>query len=186
MTLHVPQPVRARLPEVSLVARLVLAGVFAYASLTKIGDPQATVRAVRAYELLPNSVEVPLGYALPAFELALAVLLLLGVALRFAGVVAAVIMLAFVGGISSAWARGLQIDCGCFGGGGPTDDPQYGLELFRDGAFLLLAVLVAVLPVSRWALDPAPVPRPPGEGGDEPGGETSRAEQRRQRTERAH
>lgn len=182
MRLHLPPPVRARLPEASLVARLVLAGVFAYASLTKIGEPQATVRAVRAYELLPNSVEVPLGYALPAVELALAALLLLGVALRFAGVVAAVIMLAFIGGISSAWARGLQIDCGCFGGGGPTDDPQYGTELLRDGGFLLLALLVALVPFSRWSLDPAPVPRPP----EEPAVDASRAEQRRQRTERAH
>ena len=177
-----PPWLRTRLPDVSLVARLVLAGVFAYAALTKIGDPQATVRAVRAYELLPNSVEVPLGYALPAFELALAALLVAGVALRLAGVVSAVIMLAFVGGISSAWARGLSIDCGCFGGGGQTDDPQYLTELLRDGGLFLLAVLVAVIPVSRWALDPAPVQQPP----DEISPEASRNEQRKHRTERAH
>ena len=27
-------------------------------------------------------------------------------------------MVAFIIGISQAWARGLTIDCGCFGGGG--------------------------------------------------------------------
>jgi len=182
VNVQMPARVRAQLPNVSLVARVVLAGVFAYAALTKIGDPQATVRAVRAYELLPNSVEVPLGYALPAFELALAVLLLAGVALRLAGIVSAVIMLAFVGGITSAWARGLTIDCGCFGGGGQTDDPQYLVEILRDSGLLLLAVLVAVIPVSRWALDPAPVQRPP----DEISPEASRAEQRKHRAERAH
>ena len=47
--------------------------------------------------------------------------LLCGLVTRVAAVVSAVLQLAFIIGISSAWARGLQIDCGCFGGGGgPT------------------------------------------------------------------
>lgn len=182
MRVALPDRVRPALPWAALGARVVLAGVLAYAAITKIGDPQATVRAVRAYELLPNSVEVPLGYALPAFELVLAALLLAGVALRLAGTLSAVLMLAFVAGVSSAWARGLEIDCGCFGGGGPTDDPQYTLELFRDGGLLLLAVLVAVVPRSRYAVDPPPVPRPP----ETMSPEGNRAEQRRHRADQAH
>lgn len=182
MTVTLPPRLRALLPTISLVARVVLAGVLAYASLTKIGDPQKTVRAVRAYELLPNAVEVPLGYALPAFELALAVLLLAGVALRLAGATSALIMLAFVGGITSAWARGLKIDCGCFGGGGPTDDPAYLVEILRDGGLFLLGVLVAVVPRSRYALDPAPVERP----ADVLSPEASRHDQRKHRADVAH
>lgn len=177
-----PPRFRSSLPVIGLVARLVLGGVLAYAALTKVGDPQATVRAVRAYELLPNAVEVPLGYALPAFELALAALLLAGVALRLAGIASAVLMLAFVGGIISAWVRGLKIDCGCFGGGGPTEDPAYLLEIFRDGGLVALGVLVAVLPRSRYSLDPAPVLRPP----DALPAAASRHDQRRHRADVAH
>lgn len=141
----------------SLAGRVLLTAVFGYAALTKIGDPAATVRAVRAYQLLPEALAVPVGYALPAVELALAALLLLGVATRLMALFSSVLMLVFIAGVASAWARGLKIDCGCFGGGGVTDNPQYALELFRDGAILAVAAAVVLIPRSRFALDPTPV-----------------------------
>ena len=55
--------------------------------------------------------------------------------------------------MSSAWARGLSIDCGCFGGGGATSDPQYLPEILRDLLFLGLATWLVAFPASRWALD---------------------------------
>ena len=47
-------------------------------------------------------------------------LLLAGLLTRGAAAVAGLLMLVFVAGIASAWARGLSIDCGCFGTGGPV------------------------------------------------------------------
>jgi len=64
-------------------------------------------------------------------------------------------MLAFVVGIASAWARGLRIDCGCFGSGGELaagQDPTYGLELARDAALMVIAVLLTRWPAGRLAL----------------------------------
>ena len=151
---------------VSLIGRLILAGVLGYAALTKIGDPAGTVRAVRAYRILPDSLAGPFGHALPWVELAVAVLLLIGFGLRVAGAAATLLMAMFVGGIVSAAARGLQIDCGCFGGGGVTADPHYAGEIIRDLLLLAVAVAVTLIPRSRWALDPNPpaaVP-PAGEG----------------------
>lgn len=136
--------------------RLILAGVFALAALTKITDPAASVRAVRAYDLLPTWLETAVGRGLPTLELVLAGALVLGVALRFAAVVAAGLLAVFTAGIISAAARGLQIDCGCFGGGGPTDDPQYAGEIVRDVALFALAVGLAVIGRSRLAVDPKP------------------------------
>jgi protein-disulfide isomerase len=149
------------LSRVSLACRLVLAGVLGYAAITKIGDPAATVRAVRAYQILPESLVTPFGHALPWVELAVAALLVVGLAVRVAGAVGAVLMAMFVGGIASAWARGLRIDCGCFGGGGATAHPHYLGELLRDLLLLAVAVAVAVIPTTRLAVDPqppAPVP----------------------------
>lgn len=156
-----PAPQRAAeqgwLGYASLAGRLVLAAVLGYAAMTKIGDPATMVRAVRAYQLLPEGLATTVGYALPAVELALAVLLVLGVSTRLVSSAVAVIMAIFIGGITSAWVRGLKIDCGCFGGGGVTKNPQYGVELFRDGALVAIAVAVALIPLSRFALDPKPV-----------------------------
>jgi len=60
-----------------------------------------------------------------------------------------------VAGTASVWARGLQIDCGCFGGGGQAaaDATRYLREMGRDGLFLCLAILVAAGAPSRLALD---------------------------------
>jgi uncharacterized membrane protein YphA (DoxX/SURF4 family) len=142
-------------PWCSTVARLVLAGVWAWAGVAKVGDPDASVRAVRAYEILPETIVKPFAWGLPFVELALAALLLLGLATRPAAWVSAGLLLVFVAGTAAAWARGLQIDCGCFGGGGAAaaDGPRYLRELGRDGLFLCLAILVAAGTPSRVALD---------------------------------
>ena len=129
---------------VTTVARLLLAGVLIVAGWGKIGTPVLSVQAVKAYELLPYSLATVVGYGLPILEIVLGVLLIVGLLTRVAGVVSALLMLAFVIGIASAWARGLRIDCGCFGGGGPLKagvEPNYLFDIVRDFGFFVLGVL---------------------------------------------
>src|SRR5262245_1372792 len=96
-------------PWVSTVARLVLAGVLFTAGGAKIADPNQSVAAVNAYDLFPSGVAKLIGYGLPFLEIALGILLLLGLATRFAAAATAGLMVAFIGGVASAWARGLSI-----------------------------------------------------------------------------
>ncbi len=112
--------------------------------------------AVRAFRLLPNTIEPVVGAALPMVEIALGVTLLIGFATRFGAAVSAVLQVAFLIGIISAAARGLRIDCGCFGGGGDLtaeQSTQYLREIVRDSALLLIAALLAIWPASRFSLD---------------------------------
>ena len=139
----------------SLAGRLTLAAVLLIASLGKIADPAATVRAVRAYEILPNGLASVVGHALPSVELAVAALLLVGLAVRATAALTALLLAVFVAGIVSADVRGLSIDCGCFGGGGATAHPHYAGEIARDLVLLAVAVGVAVTRRSALALDPA-------------------------------
>ena len=141
------------LPWGSLVARLVGAGVFGYAGIAKIGDPAAGVRAVRAYRILPEGLVHPVAYGLPAFEIVLAVLLLVGIATRFVGAVAAGLLAVFIGGVASAGLRGLRIDCGCFGGGGDVEQTHYLLEIGRDSLLLLALLAVVFAKSSRFSID---------------------------------
>jgi uncharacterized membrane protein YphA (DoxX/SURF4 family) len=150
-----PRPVDLTALAVT-VARLVLGGVWIAAGAAKVTDLDASVRAVRAYRLLPETVAQVVGAGLPMVEILLGVLLIVGAGVRVSAVVSAVLMSAFVVGIASAWARGLRIDCGCFGSGGELaagEDPTYGLELARDAGLLLLSLLVAARPPGRLAID---------------------------------
>ena len=139
----------------STAARLVLGGVFLVAGGLKVIDPQSSVAAVRAYRLLPSSLVTIVGWGLPFAEIALGVLLLAGVATRLVAVASAVFLLVFIAAVASAAARGLSIDCGCFGGGGDVAPGQtaYGTEIVRDVGLLLLAVWLVWHPRSRLTLD---------------------------------
>lgn len=148
-----------------MLARITLAGVWVYAAATKIGDPDAAVRAVRAYDVVPEVLVDPLAWGLPAIELVLAALLVVGIATRPAAWTSVVILGVFIVGIASAWSRGLQIECGCFGGGGPADVDgfDYALDIARDLAFIALALVVALGPEDRLRLGSRlPASRRPG------------------------
>ncbi len=138
-----------------LLARVVTGGVWIYAGALKLPDPDASVAAVRAYQLLPGESAVAVGHLLPILEVVVGGMLVLGVLVRGTAVVSALLFVAFVVGIASVWARGIEIDCGCFGGGGydPDATSEYPWEIARDTGLLALSVFLVWLPGSRWALD---------------------------------
>ncbi|GAA1502052.1 MauE/DoxX family redox-associated membrane protein [Nocardioides humi] len=146
---------RGTLAWAGLAARLVTGGVWIVAGALKITEPDASIAAVRAYQLLPSSVAEAVGLALPAVELAVGLALVLGVLTRGAAVVSALLFAAFIIGIASVWARGIEIDCGCFGGGGtkPGAASAYPWEIARDAALLAASLLVASVRRTRLALD---------------------------------
>lgn len=152
--------VRRALPGLSTAVRLALALVWGWAGWTKIQDPAASVQAVRAYRILPEALVTPVGHGMPALELAFAGLLLAGLRVRLAAVLSALLLTGFLAGIVQAWARGLSIDCGCFGGGGEVDsaDTHYLREVLRDAGLLVLSAWAARWPVSRFSLDAALAP----------------------------
>ena len=138
-----------------LLARLVTGGVWIVAGAVKLPDPAQSVAAVRAYQLLPSSLVTPVGQLLPVIEIVVGVCLVLGILTRGAAVVSALLFVAFIIGIASVWARGINIDCGCFGGGGADPDAasNYPWEIARDVALLAASLFVAWLPSTRLALD---------------------------------
>jgi uncharacterized membrane protein YphA (DoxX/SURF4 family) len=143
------------LPWVGLLSRLILGGVLLAAGLLKYQHLDKSQMAVRAYELLPVSLANILGIVLPFVEIAVGVLLVIGAAIRISALVGGVLMGAFMIGIAQAWARGLSIDCGCFGGGGQVEPgtANYLPELLRDGGLALLAIYLLRYPQSKFGLD---------------------------------
>jgi uncharacterized membrane protein YphA (DoxX/SURF4 family) len=139
-----------------LLARVVLGGTFLVAGGAKVRDLAESVRAVHAFQILPYEASKLVGAALPFVEMALGLLLLVGLATRLAAALSAVLQAAFIVGIAAAWIRGLRIDCGCFGGGGQLgagESPTYFGDIARDVGLLALAVYLVWRPRTRLAVD---------------------------------
>jgi uncharacterized membrane protein YphA (DoxX/SURF4 family) len=145
-------------PWVLLVIRLGIAAVALAAALPKLADLAASQRATAAYQVMPVMMSNIVGAMLPVIELAVGIALLVGLLTRYAAAVFGLLMVAFIAGIAQAWARGLTIDCGCFGGGGelpPGTAATYGLDIVRDLVFLAGAAIVVRWPRSALSLDRA-------------------------------
>ena len=141
-----------RHPAVHWLLALAVGGVFVYASLSKIADPQAFAKIIYHYQLIGPSASlgfVPanlLAVALPWLELIAGVLLISGVWRREAAWLTALMLAVFVIAVASALFRGIDIqNCGCFAL--DASGRAAGWKLIAgDLALLIAAVVVAYVP----------------------------------------
>jgi len=145
-------------PWLGLISRLVLGGVLFIAGYLKVGTPDKSQMAVRAYEVLPISLANLIGLLLPYVEIGIGLLLILGVYTRISAALGGAIMVVFIVAIAQAWARGLTIDCGCFGGGGQVaaSETKYLSEIIRDTGLVLLALYLIRYPNTKFSIDKSP------------------------------
>ena len=92
-----------------------LAAIFFYAGSRKFLQPAAFLVDVQSFHLLPRALSDGVAYYLPALEIAAAAGMGWPRFRQEACVILAVLTLVFIVALSSAWVRGLDISCGCFG-----------------------------------------------------------------------
>jgi uncharacterized membrane protein YphA (DoxX/SURF4 family) len=133
---------------VALVARLVLAAVFAVAGIAKLADGDGARRALRAFQV-PEPLVAGLAIFLPLAELATAGLLVPAATARWGAAAAVALLAVFSLAITTALARRRQPDCGCCGR--LHSSPASPRSLVRNGALAALALVVLTQPVlSGW------------------------------------
>lgn len=152
-------------PWIGLVCRLTLGGVLFVAGYLKVDKLEVSQMAVRSYELLPIPIANFLGQTLPFFEVVIGLLLIVGAATRAVAALGGFTMFIFIIAIAQAWARGLSIDCGCFGGGGAVapGETRYLQEILRDAGLVAMALFLIRYPVSKFSIDKAPKQSSAGE-----------------------
>ena len=145
-------------PWIGLLSRLTLGGVLFVAGYLKVDKLEVSQMAVRSYELLPIPIANFLGQTLPFFEVVVGLLLILGAATRAVAALGGFTMFIFIIAIAQAWVRGLNIDCGCFGGGGTVDPGQtrYLQEILRDAGLVALALFLVRYPITKFSIDKTP------------------------------
>ena len=121
-----------------LACRLAVGGIFIYASLDKLGHPQAFAEVIHHYRLVPYPLLHLSAHLLPVVEILTGSALVLGLGRRGAALLAGIMTVVFMAAITSALIRNLDISCGCFN----TDGGHaVGLDLlFRDTILLLLCL----------------------------------------------
>ena len=139
------------LPWAGLAVRLLAGAIWLTAGIAKILDLEHFHAQVALYKLLPHVFVQPFAYALPFVEVFAGFYLLVGLFTRATAIFTCVLMVAFLIAQIQAWARGLQLDCGCFGA---LAHQSVGFwSIARDMALGIPGLVVAIWPSRRYSLD---------------------------------
>lgn len=116
-----------------LILRIALGAIFVYAAWTKLHEPwELFALAISSYDVLPMPGVELVARGLPWLELLIGLLLIAGRWMRVATTVMSLLLLVFFGLMVRAFAKGMEISCGCFG---PGEIISW-RTLLRDGSLL--------------------------------------------------
>jgi len=125
-----------------LVLRAILAFVFIYAAILKIAEPGDFSQAIANYKLLPDNFINILAIILPWIEISAGLLLLFGVAVKENSIIISGMLVIFIIAIAISLARGLNIDCGCFG---TANGNELGsIKLFQNIGLLAIGIILII------------------------------------------
>lgn len=128
--------------DVGYLSALVLAALFTWAGIAKLGARRRTTRTFRSLGL-PGADTLAVG--VPVAELALALGLVVVPGWAAAGALA--LLAAFSVFLGNAIRAGVEVGCGCFGSA--ATDPVSPVELVRNGLLGLAALLALAAPAPR-------------------------------------
>jgi hypothetical protein len=102
-------------PMIARVAEILLGVVFLISGGLKAWAPAQFYESIEGYQILPSVVALGLAYYLPYLEIVVGLGLVARVkALECAWIVSGLVGI-FLMALASAWFRGLDVECGCFG-----------------------------------------------------------------------
>ena len=117
-----------------LIFRVIVSFVFIYAGIEKISNPAGFSDAINNYRILPLITVNFFAITLPWIELIAGVLILFGISVKENSFVITVLLVVFLIAIIISLARGLNIECGCFG---TLSGTRIGLEKIIENLVLL-------------------------------------------------
>jgi len=121
--------------QITLVLRLLFGAVFIWSGIAKLKDPISFAEAVRNFQIVGDPIAPALALFIPWVEIIAGIAVMIGKGVRGGSGILLASLIVFTVAIGVAWARGLDISCGCFGGSGAVNYP---LKISQN--FLLLAM----------------------------------------------
>lgn len=127
---------RGWLHYVAIVLAVIFGGVFVWSGFLKAQDPGAFIISVRSFRILHDPYAAWLALFLPWLEIFAGLAVITGLGRRGGLLLLNLSLVMFAIALVSAWSRGIDVDCGCFGG--KDSETQIVDALVRD--VVLLAV----------------------------------------------
>jgi uncharacterized membrane protein YphA (DoxX/SURF4 family) len=121
--------------------RIFLGFIFIFAAVTKVADPEGFSQSIYNYKLMPDFLINFLAIAFPWIELVAGILLVFGISVKENSAIISGLLVVFIIAIGISLARGLDIDCGCFG---TIDGSKVGLLKILENIGLLLLSLILI------------------------------------------
>ena len=127
-----------------LIGRLILSAAFILAALPKIQDPAAFAISVEGYRVVTANLAMWIALMLPWLELVAGFGLLIPQIRRGSNLIIALLLIVFIALHVSAWARGLDINCGCFNAHESEKTPDYLWLVFRNIGLLTACIFMLI------------------------------------------
>jgi uncharacterized membrane protein YphA (DoxX/SURF4 family) len=134
-----------------LAIRIAAAAVWIGAGIAKIPEIEGFRDLVGRYGVLPPALAAPFAYVLPFFEIGLGLYLAAGLFVRGSALVGSLLLAIFLAAQAQAWARGITLDCGCFGTA--VQSTVGPLTVLRDVGLGIPTFLMLAFPARRLSLD---------------------------------
>ena len=125
----------------TLITRLLIGGIFVYASFYKILEPATFARSIWYYHLVPGSLINLMALILPWLELVCGLALIIGFYVRGAVLWSGLMTVLFMIALSVAIVQGIDIDCGCFKAAKASSGAAWDALLFDIGMIALIGQL---------------------------------------------
>ena len=137
----------------SLACRLIIGGLFVYASIYKILDPGSFAVSIRNYMILPPSWSNLVALTLPWIELGAGTFLILGINTRPSAIITTFLLGVFLCAIIYAYSIGLDVDCGCFSSAQHSEGRIGVYHLVRDITLFLISLCILLLDKEYFSLE---------------------------------
>lgn len=124
---------------ITFVLSLAFGALFIWSGIGKVKDPMSFADAIRNYRIVGDPIAPALAHFIPWLEIFAGLGTMIERTRQGAVALLTLLVLIFTLGIISAWLRGLDIACGCFGSEETMDYPvkvAQNLVLIAWGGFL--------------------------------------------------
>ena len=125
----------------ALTLRLLLGALFVWTGWEKTKDPNAFLFSIRSFHILHDPYAAWVAMGLPWLEILAGAALVSGVLVDGGLATIAGMLAVFLWAIIYSWQRGLDINCGCFGG----DEATSGFTELITRDVILLSVALGLL-----------------------------------------